>query len=153
MSYKRHRIERVIEHITRRITWISQTLLAFETVELTVSEMNAAGDFNGTCTEHGSIGERFLKILWRLLLFSQCRKFLYSIEIHLELFLAERTFEYELFKINESLLTAVYKDLHPRTDINFSGSIENKAQSFVDMLKKNEDKAEFAQSLAEYIQE
>ena len=71
----------------------------------------------------------------------------------LEVFLAERTFEYELFKSNEGLLTTVYKELHPRTNINFSGSIENKAQSFVDMLKKNEDKAVFAQSLAEYIQD
>ena len=70
----------------------------------------------------------------------------------LKVFLAEHTFEYELFLNNESLVVTTYKDLHPRTDLDFPGTQEQKAMQFVEKLKTNEDKAPFAQTLANIIE-
>lgn len=66
---------------------------------------------------------------------------------NLKIFLANRTFEAELFNAgNERIMLAGYKIMHPGTDI--SG-----ADEFLDRLKSNGDKAEYAQLLAERISE
>ncbi len=74
---------------------------------------------------------------------------------NLKVFLAEKTFEYELYigsenSRNEQILRAVYKELHPRfrLDISDTTDIQSRAKAFVDKLKKNKDKAIFAQKLA-----
>lgn len=70
----------------------------------------------------------------------------------LDVFLAKNTFEYELFIANEDLITSVYKDMHPKTDLSFAGEIHDKALAFVDKIKSNNDKAIFAQNLAQRIE-
>jgi len=66
----------------------------------------------------------------------------------LKVVLAENTFEYELFLINEDLVTATYNELHPRTALRFNGTSREKARQFLEKIKSNRDKAEFAQRLA-----
>lgn len=68
-------------------------------------------------------------------------------------FLAQSTFEYELFHANEDLVLQAYSELHPRTDLSFAGGIDERAQSFADKVKGNKDKAIFAQLLAQKIEE
>jgi putative ATP-dependent endonuclease of OLD family len=63
-------------------------------------------------------------------------------------FFAEHTFESELYLANETLVTKTYSELHPRTDLKFQGDSRQKAYQFVEMIKTNKDKAEFAQLLA-----
>lgn len=56
-----------------------------------------------------------------------------------------KTFEYDLFqasKNNAQIMKKVYKDMHPRTEIA-------DANDFLEKLKSNKDKGEFAQRLAE----
>jgi putative ATP-dependent endonuclease of OLD family len=61
---------------------------------------------------------------------------------NLNVFLSNKTFEYELFTNgNEEILTKLYSEMHPRTDIV-------DADDFLEKLKNNKDKAEFAQNLA-----
>jgi putative ATP-dependent endonuclease of OLD family len=62
----------------------------------------------------------------------------------LTVYLAERTFEHELFTANQALVKEVYQQMHPRTMID-------DANRFVETIARNEDKAEFAQRLAEYL--
>jgi putative ATP-dependent endonuclease of OLD family len=69
----------------------------------------------------------------------------------LRVVLAERTFEYELFLKNEDLVKSVYKELHPQTDLDFAGSIQEKAAQFADKILANRDKGIFAQTLAAKI--
>ena len=66
----------------------------------------------------------------------------------LRVVLAKRTLEYELYLKNEELLTSTYKELHPRTNLGFTGTIEEKAAQFADKVHANRDKALFAQKLA-----
>jgi len=68
-------------------------------------------------------------------------------------FLAKYTFEYELYYKNEILVAKVYRELHPRTGLEFNGTIEQRALQFVDKIKTNRDKAVFAQLLAQEIEE
>lgn len=68
-------------------------------------------------------------------------------------FLAQSTFEYELFHANEDLVREAYRELHPRTDLSFDGEIYERAQAFADKVKGNKDKAIFAQFLAQKIEE
>ena len=68
------------------------------------------------------------------------------------MFLARHTFEYELFLSNENLVVATYKELHSATDLDFSGTREQKAEQFAEKLKVNQDKAPFAQTLAHKIE-
>jgi len=70
-----------------------------------------------------------------------------------EPFLAKYTFEYELYYKNEALVTKAYKELHQRTNLEFNGTIEERARLFVDRIKTNRDKAVFAQLLAQKIEE
>lgn len=67
-------------------------------------------------------------------------------------FLAAETFEFELYKANEALLVEQYKVLHPKTDLSFSGTLEERARQFVGKLKSNKDKAPFAQHIAFVLQ-
>jgi putative ATP-dependent endonuclease of OLD family len=66
--------------------------------------------------------------------------------------LARRTFEYELFLSNEELAITTYKELHPQTNLDFSGSPEEKAEAFAQKIHQNRDKAIFAQTLAAKVQ-
>lgn len=69
-----------------------------------------------------------------------------------DVFLARMTFEYELFLENPDLLISVYQELHPGTDLSFTGTIEQKALEFVRKIKSNRDKAVLAQMLAQKIE-
>jgi putative ATP-dependent endonuclease of the OLD family len=71
----------------------------------------------------------------------------------LRVFLAKETFEYELFSANEQLLLDVYGSMHPKTDLKFSGAVQNRAELFVDKLRVNKDKALLAQSLVCALQD
>lgn len=62
--------------------------------------------------------------------------------------LAKKTFEYELFLGNEELVTSVYGELHPRTNLSFAGTLNERAATFADKVRDNRDKAIFAQTLA-----
>lgn len=65
---------------------------------------------------------------------------------NLKIFLAKRTFEYELFLLNEELLIKLYNKLHKK----YNPQETTKANA-IDLLKKlesNEDKGEFSQLLA-----
>ena len=66
----------------------------------------------------------------------------------LKVVLAKHTFEYELFLANEKLVIATYQKIHSKTDLNFTGTTEQKAVQFKDKIKNNKDKAVFAQSLS-----
>lgn len=69
-----------------------------------------------------------------------------------KVFLAERTFEYELFKAgNSELLIRIYKEMHPQFNLEYQAI--NAAMTFVAAIKRNKDKAEFAQLLALKLQE
>lgn len=70
----------------------------------------------------------------------------------LKVALARRTFEYELFLSNQELVLETYKELHPRTNLDLSGTAEEKARSFVAKVEGNHDKALLAQSLAAKVQ-
>ncbi|AAM05271.1 conserved hypothetical protein [Methanosarcina acetivorans C2A] len=64
---------------------------------------------------------------------------------NLKVFLGKKTFEYELFLLNEDLLTNLYKKLHPR--FNPHENTEKNADDLVKKLKSNKDKGEFSQFL------
>ncbi len=65
----------------------------------------------------------------------------------LKVFLARNTFEYELYtNNNDAILRDIYTELHPQTEID-------SVDTFIDKLKKNKDKAVFAQLLALKLQE
>ena len=65
---------------------------------------------------------------------------------NLKVFLAERTFEYELFLLNEELLIKLYKILHPRS-FNPQGTTKANAIDLLECLQLNKDKGEFSQRL------
>lgn len=70
----------------------------------------------------------------------------------LKVFLANNTFEYELYcEQNKNILINTYKELHERFNINTTGNIDDEAKIFTEYIKNNEDKAIFAQILAEKI--
>ena len=65
----------------------------------------------------------------------------------LKVFLGKKTFEYELFvNGNDEVLKNIYLIMHPNTEID-------SADTFIDKLKQNKDKAEFAQLLCLKLQE
>jgi putative ATP-dependent endonuclease of the OLD family len=64
---------------------------------------------------------------------------------NLKVFLGQKTFEYELFLLNENLLINLYKKLHPR--FNPQENTEKNADDLVKKLKSNKDKGEFSQLL------
>lgn len=72
---------------------------------------------------------------------------------NLEVFMAAVTFEHELYIANEALLLREYQLLHKRTDLAFEGGSHERATAFVDKLKSNQDKAVFAQHLAQKLQD
>ena len=70
----------------------------------------------------------------------------------LKVFLANNTFEYELYcGQNKDILIDTYKELHPKFSINATGNTENEAKEFATGIKNKKDKAVFAQILAEKI--
>ncbi|OPY50889.1 MAG: DNA double-strand break repair Rad50 ATPase [Methanosaeta sp. PtaU1.Bin060] len=69
----------------------------------------------------------------------------------LEVYLAERTFEYELLKENEAVILDTYKQLHPRFEAK--GSLDEKWDQLIKKLKSNKDKGAFAQQLALNLEE
>ncbi len=69
------------------------------------------------------------------------------------IFLSRVTLEFELYLHNEELVRKVYSELHPRTDFNFEGDIDKRARDFAKKIKSNNDKAIFAQNLAQKIDE
>lgn len=73
----------------------------------------------------------------------------------LNVFLAERTLEFELYKQNDNrqIVVDVYKKLHPKFDLDQKQNIEKQALEFMTRIKTNEDKAEFAQILAKELQD
>ena len=64
----------------------------------------------------------------------------------LKVYLAERTFEYELFKENEELLEEAYKRIHPKAKDVEGNTVNERARAFVKKIKKQ--KAVLAQELA-----
>lgn len=67
----------------------------------------------------------------------------------LKVFLAEYTFEYELYiSNNKDILMDVYRALHPRFEMCGAISIEEQGEKFAEKLKSNNDKAIFAQALS-----
>ena len=64
----------------------------------------------------------------------------------LKVYLAERTFEYELFKNNGELLQEAYKRIHPQAEDVEGITVDDEAKSFVKKVKKQ--KAILAQELA-----
>jgi len=70
----------------------------------------------------------------------------------LKVALARRTFEYELFLSNQELVLSVYRELHPQTDLDFTGTDEDKADALATKIHNNGDKAVLAQALAAKLQ-
>lgn len=71
-----------------------------------------------------------------------------------EVYLARKTFEYELYLENEPLIKTAYAEIHTQTNFDFEGqSIEERAEQFIEKLNRNRDKAVFAQHLANKIEE
>ena len=64
----------------------------------------------------------------------------------LKVYLAERTFEYELFKENEELLQEAYRKIHPQAKDVEGNTVDERAVAFVRKIKKQ--KARLAQELA-----
>jgi len=64
----------------------------------------------------------------------------------LKVYLAEQTFEYELFKNNEELLQEAYGRIHPHAEDVKGDTVDEKANAFVKKIKKQ--KAILAQELA-----
>lgn len=65
----------------------------------------------------------------------------------LRVYLAERTFEFELFQAgNSQIMISTYLALHPKTEIKT-------VDDFVNKIKENKDKAVFAQTLASRLRE
>ncbi|MGD0457760.1 MAG: AAA family ATPase [Terriglobia bacterium] len=69
---------------------------------------------------------------------------------NLRVYLARRTFEFELYLANEELTKEAYRGLHPDTPPS-AGNPETRAMSFVEHLRSNKDKAVLAQCLAEKL--
>jgi putative ATP-dependent endonuclease of the OLD family len=67
--------------------------------------------------------------------------------------LGTRTLEYELYRANAEVLTRVYQELHPRTNLEFDGSVEQRASAFAAKVAGNKDKAVLAQTLAKKLEE
>ena len=65
---------------------------------------------------------------------------------NLDVFLADKTFEKELYEVNEELLKSVYKGIHKKTEI---GNVS----VFLEKLKSNKDKSELAYRLAVKLSE
>jgi putative ATP-dependent endonuclease of OLD family len=65
----------------------------------------------------------------------------------LKVYLASFTFEYELFKSNEILLTGIYALMHPRTTL-VGESTEDRGKDLLSKLKSNKDKSELAHRIA-----
>ena len=70
----------------------------------------------------------------------------------LKVFLANNTFEYELYcEQNKNILVDIYRELHPKFSLNSIGNIDSEAKEFISAFENNKDKAIFAQKLAEKI--
>ncbi|MBD3339211.1 MAG: AAA family ATPase [Candidatus Lokiarchaeota archaeon] len=70
---------------------------------------------------------------------------------NLKVFLAERTFEFELFKSgNEKILIDTFAEICPRAvkNIDKGNSVDEYAQNFVDKVSSNKAKSELAHKLA-----
>lgn len=74
---------------------------------------------------------------------------------NLEVFLARKTFEYELFIFgkNKNILIKVYSRLHPQTKFEIKGNLSEQGMFFLEKLVSNKDKAILAQSLALELKE
>lgn len=71
---------------------------------------------------------------------------------HLEIFLAEITFEYELYtQENKDILIEAYRNLHTKYKGDRNESFNQERQDFVGKIKNNKDKAEFAQELSRIL--
>lgn len=68
---------------------------------------------------------------------------------NLKVFLAETTFEYELYLSNPDTMETVYRELHPQ--LSLTGSMEEKGHSFVAKLNSNKDKSELAYRLTKKL--
>jgi len=72
----------------------------------------------------------------------------------LKVFLAEYTFEYELYASNnKKAITDIYNTLHPQFRIDEKADIKKQANIFRDKIKTNNDKAPFAQKLSQKLTE
>jgi len=70
---------------------------------------------------------------------------------NLEVTLANHTFEYDLFETsqtNKSIMRRVYRNMHPQTEDLFS---DFTAETLMQKLKQNKDKAEFALQLCDVL--
>ncbi|MGO9118956.1 MAG: ATP-dependent nuclease [Desulfomonilaceae bacterium] len=70
----------------------------------------------------------------------------------LRVFLVPETLEYELFRHNEALVKACYSELHPQTNLDFTGDEHSRAVAFAEKVAANKDKGLFAQILATKIE-
>ncbi|MBW8001211.1 MAG: AAA family ATPase [Planctomycetes bacterium] len=71
----------------------------------------------------------------------------------IQVFLAKRNLEYELFSANSEVILKCYQELHTKTNFGDTSDPEEKWTIFSEKLKSNEDKGVFAQHLAEHLQE
>jgi putative ATP-dependent endonuclease of OLD family len=71
----------------------------------------------------------------------------------LRVFLAQETFEFELYINNEKTALSVYQALHPQTTFSQEPEVHARARDFVNKLKANKDKGVFAQELASRLHE
>lgn len=71
----------------------------------------------------------------------------------LKVFLATKTFEYELFYSNEEIVTSIYRELHPQTEIAFVGITAERAMRFAEKVAGNKDKALLAQEFARKVED
>lgn len=70
----------------------------------------------------------------------------------LKVFLAKNTFEYELYAHeNKDILIKAYKKLHSRFEICEDQLLEQEKVFFIEKIKSNKDKAEFAQELSNML--
>ena len=68
------------------------------------------------------------------------------------MFLVPETLEYKLFRHNEALVKACYSELHPQTNLDFTGDEHSRAVAFAEKVAANKDKGVFAQILAAKIE-
>ena len=69
---------------------------------------------------------------------------------NLNVFLAEMTFEYELYLSNPDTMETVYRELHPQLSL-IGGTVTEKGRLFITKLNSNKDKSELAYQLAKKL--
>jgi len=69
---------------------------------------------------------------------------------NLKIYLARQTFEYELFLLNEDLLTKIFRMLHSKTNLQGT-TTEEKAVDLLNKLRSNKDKGDFSHHLAKEL--